>query len=109
MDSGQPGKEKGTYQGLDSCLTPLIPFIDPEVDFWTAPSRRENTSPNIAASICGCSWYLALNYMSIGQIAEARALILNGCFLQQCYNRPVEEVSQSLVLVRHKTHLKQFR
>jgi len=63
------------------------------VDFWTAPSRRENTSPNIAASICGCSWYLALNYMSIGQIVEARALILNGCFLQQCYNRPVDEIA----------------
>lgn len=47
--------------------------------------RVENTSPNIAASICGCSWYLALNYMTIGQVVEARALILNGCFLQQCY------------------------
>ena len=55
------------------------------VNYWTAPSRRENTSPNIAASICGCSWYLALNYMTIGKIVEARALILNGCFLQQCY------------------------
>ena len=31
------------------------------------------------------SWYLALNYMTIGKIVEARALILNDCFLQQCY------------------------
>ena len=55
------------------------------VEYWTRPSKIENTSPNIAASICGCSWYLALNYMSLGCIVEARALILNGCFLQQCY------------------------
>ena len=55
------------------------------VRYWTEPSRITNTSPNIAASICGCSWYLALNYMSIGRAVEARALILNGCFLQQCY------------------------
>ena len=55
------------------------------VDYWNNPVRVENTSPNIAASICGCSWYLALNYMTIGQVVEARALILNGCFLQQCY------------------------
>ena len=55
------------------------------VDYWTHPCRVEHTSPNIAASICGCSWYLALNYMNIGKVVEARALILNGCFLQQCY------------------------
>lgn len=37
--------------------------------------------------------------MSIGKITEARALTLNGCFLQQCYNKPIEEivaVSQSV-------------
>lgn len=55
------------------------------VEYWTAPHRIDNTSPNIAASICGCSWYLALNYMNIGCAVEARALVLNGCFLQQCY------------------------
>ena len=55
------------------------------VSYWTKPSQVDNTSPNIAASICGCSWYLALQYMSIGKIVEARALILNGCFLQQCF------------------------
>ena len=26
-------------------------------------------------------------------LAEARALTLNGCFLQQCYNTPIEEIS----------------
>mmetsp|Transcript_985 Transcript_985/g.2107 ORF Transcript_985/g.2107 Transcript_985/m.2107 type:complete len:644 (-) Transcript_985:238-2169(-) len=63
------------------------------VDFWSSPIRIESTYPNIAASICGCSWYLALNYMSICKIVEARALILNGCFLQQCYNKPIEEIA----------------
>jgi len=73
------------------------------VDFWTSsPARRENTSPQIAASICGCSWYLALNYMSIGEVVEARALILNGCFLQQCYNKPIEEIAEvSLSVTGH--------
>jgi len=64
------------------------------VQYWTTPSRIENTSPNIAASICGCSWYLALNYMSINKVVEARALILNGCFMQQCYNKPIDEIIQ---------------
>eukprot|EP00571_Detonula_confervacea_P009215 CAMPEP_0172320536 /NCGR_PEP_ID=MMETSP1058-20130122/40741_1 /TAXON_ID=83371 /ORGANISM="Detonula confervacea, Strain CCMP 353" /LENGTH=519 /DNA_ID=CAMNT_0013035817 /DNA_START=64 /DNA_END=1623 /DNA_ORIENTATION=- len=81
------------------------------VHFWTAPSRAENTSPNIAASICGCSWYLALNYMSIGKIVEARALTLNGCFLQQCYNTSIEEisaVSQSVSGEQFREHLPFF-
>lgn len=64
------------------------------VEYWTAPSRIGNTSPNIAASICGCSWYLALNYMQLGDIPAARALILNGCFLQQCYNLPIEDIAK---------------
>lgn len=63
------------------------------VEYWTAPSRIGNTSPSIAASICGCSWYLALSYMQLGDMPAARALILNGCFLQQCYNKPIEEIA----------------
>jgi DNA-nicking Smr family endonuclease len=31
--------------------------------------------------------------MSIGNVEEARALILTGCFLQQCYNMPIEEIA----------------
>jgi len=63
------------------------------VDFWRSPENIDSTSPNVAASICGCSWYLGLNYLSIGMLAEARALTLNGCFLQQCYNTPIEEIT----------------
>ena len=53
------------------------------VNYWR--TRPEATSKTIAASSCGCSWYLALNYMSIGKYSEARGLLLNGSFLQQCY------------------------
>jgi len=63
------------------------------VDFWRSPENIDSTSPNVAASICGCSWYLGMNYLSIGMLAEARALTLNGCFLQQCYNTPIEQIS----------------
>ena len=53
------------------------------VNYWR--TRPEASSKTIAASSCGCSWYLALNYMSIGKYPEARGLLLNGSFLQQCY------------------------
>jgi DNA-nicking Smr family endonuclease len=72
------------------------------VDYWSSPDHIHNTNQNIAASICGCSWYLALNYMFIRKVVEARALILNGCFLQQCYNKPIEEIVST---VRSNTNL----
>ena len=87
---------------FDHLNTNLKPFLttDPNtlnlkrfVGFWSCPENINSTSPNVAASICGCSWYLGLNYLSIGMLAEARALTLNGCFLQQCYNTPIEEIS----------------
>jgi hypothetical protein len=49
------------------------------------PQNEDNTSRNVAASICGCSWYLALHYMFLGKIAEAKGLILNAAFLQEVY------------------------
>jgi hypothetical protein len=61
------------------------------VGYWR--TRAEASSNQIAASSCGCSWYLALNYASIGKYAEARALTLNGCFLQQCYVSPFPSLS----------------
>ena len=50
------------------------------------PENVDNTSRNVAASICGCSWYLALHYMFLGRLAEAKGLILNAAFLQEVYN-----------------------
>lgn len=49
--------------------------------------------------------------MSIGRIVEARALTLNGCFLQQCYNKPIEDiaaVSQSLSGDQFREHVPFF-
>ena len=54
------------------------------LDFWTSPHQIECTGGKIAASMCGSSWYLALNYICIGKLMEAKALILNGAFLHQC-------------------------
>jgi DNA-nicking Smr family endonuclease len=93
------------YHFDQAALTGLKPFLlaDPSslnlkkfIDFWSSPENIDSTSPSVAASICGCSWYLALNYLSIGMLAEARALTLNGCFLQQCYNTPVDEIKSSI-------------
>lgn len=56
------------------------------VDFYSTQEQIENTSKNVAASICGCSWYLALQYMFLGKLSEAKALILNAAFLQEVYN-----------------------
>jgi len=67
------------------------------VEYWTAtPTREESTSPNIAASICGCSWYLAMNYMQLCDLEAARVLLLNGSFMQQCYNQPIEEIAKEV-------------
>ena len=74
----------GSHHNTSCCYIPEL-SLRKFVDYWTHPSRIENTNPNIAASVCGCSWFLALNYMTIGKVVEARALVLNGCFLQQCY------------------------
>ena len=56
------------------------------VAFYSSSEHEENTSRNVAASICGCSWYLSLHYMFLGQLAEAKGLILNAAFLQEVYN-----------------------
>lgn len=55
------------------------------VNFWCAPQRKETSlSGQVAASIMGSSYFLALNYTFIDKTVEARALILNGAFLRQC-------------------------
>mmetsp|Transcript_19636 Transcript_19636/g.32186 ORF Transcript_19636/g.32186 Transcript_19636/m.32186 type:complete len:538 (-) Transcript_19636:85-1698(-) len=87
------------FDHLNANLKPFL-LSDPNtlnlkrfVDFWSSPENIDSTSPNVAASICGCSLYLGMNYLSIGMLAEARALTLNGCFLQQCYNTPIAEIA----------------
>lgn len=60
--------------------------------FWSSPSVVEYTRGGIAGSVCGASWFIALNYMKLGKVAEARALTLNGAFLHQCYNTTIENI-----------------
>ena len=56
------------------------------VSFYSMPEHADNTTRNVAASICGCSWYLALHYMFLGKFQQAKGLILNAAFLQEVYN-----------------------
>lgn len=60
--------------------------------FWSCQSMIEYTRGGIAGSVCGASWFIALNYLKLGKVAEARALTLNGSFLHQCYNLPIEDI-----------------
>jgi len=53
--------------------------------FWSSPGVVEYTRGGIAGSVCGASWFIALNYLKLGRMSEARALTLNGSFLHQCY------------------------
>ena len=52
--------------------------------FWSRPSVRQYTLGGIAGSVCGASWFIALQYLKLGHVREARALALNGAFLHQC-------------------------
>eukprot|EP00581_Thalassiosira_minuscula_P009788 CAMPEP_0183709412 /NCGR_PEP_ID=MMETSP0737-20130205/5462_1 /TAXON_ID=385413 /ORGANISM="Thalassiosira miniscula, Strain CCMP1093" /LENGTH=533 /DNA_ID=CAMNT_0025937507 /DNA_START=209 /DNA_END=1810 /DNA_ORIENTATION=- len=62
--------------------------------FWSCPSVVEYTHGGIAGSVCGASWFIALNYLKLGQVREARALTLNGAFLHQCFNTPIETIAE---------------
>ena len=53
--------------------------------FWSRPSVKQYTLGGIAGSVCGASWFIALQYLKLGNVREARALTLNGAFLHQCF------------------------
>lgn len=53
------------------------------VNFWS--QHIEFTRGTVAGSMYGASWYLALVYLNRGEMDKARALTLNGAFLQECY------------------------
>lgn len=55
--------------------------------YWSAPGRRGHAVSDAASSLCGASLYLALIYIRMGRYGEARALVINGCFLHQCFIR----------------------
>ena len=52
--------------------------------FWSRPSVKQYTVGGIACSVCSASWFMALQYLKLGHVWEARALALYGAFLHQC-------------------------
>jgi hypothetical protein len=65
------------------------------------PEHADNTSRNVAASICGCSWYLALHYIFLSKMPEAKGLILNAAFLQEVYNVSYGRLASLCVCVKY--------
>ena len=54
------------------------------VAFWTLPMWREFARGTIALNLSDSSSLMALIYLKLGQVTEARALALNGAFIRQC-------------------------
>lgn len=71
------------------------------VNFYSMPEHADNTSRNVAASICGCSWYLALHYIFLSKMPEAKGLILNAAFLQEVYNVSYGRLASLCVCVKY--------
>ena len=90
----------------------LLETLDPPslhklAKFWSSPSVIEYTRNDIACDrntqvgshmvlefgrlgmswSCFSSWFIALNYLKLGKVQEARILTLNGSFLHQCFVR----------------------
>ena len=68
------------------------------VRFWSSPHMKQYTSGGMAGNICGTSWYIASQYLKIGMLPEARALTLNGGFMQQCLVSSIVHCNASICL-----------
>jgi len=66
--------------------------LDKLIKFWSSPQHVESTQGSLAGTICGAAWYLALVYMKLQKVKEARALTINGSFIHQCYNSSIEYI-----------------
>lgn len=67
--------------------------------FWSSPSMIECTrggAKGIVGMLCGASWFIALNYLKLGQHREASLLTLNGAFLHQCSISPIEKILEAV-------------
>lgn len=51
---------------------------------WSAPALRDFTRSERFAGYGGASWFLALGHLRLGMVPEARALALNGFYIEQC-------------------------
>lgn len=80
-----PSEAKKFILGAANCMFPLWKLVN----FWSLPPNIESTRGNLAGSICGAAWYLALVYLKQNRLNEARALTINGAFLHQCYKSSI--------------------
>ena len=87
-------------------------LIGPRLEGGATPSRtlhrgmpalynlfiKRNQSINkgfvFLSSLCGASLYLSLIYICMRRYGKARALLINGCFLHQCFvhNTPIDHI-----------------
>jgi DNA-nicking Smr family endonuclease len=66
------------------------------LQFWSGEEEHKRccTSDCIGDAMVGSSFYLALNYLRIGKLTEARAMVLNGYFLKQIQTVSMEQLAQ---------------
>ena len=53
--------------------------------FWSHSSLIEYTRGGVDGTVCGSSWFIATQYMKLGMLPEASALMINGSFLHECF------------------------
>ena len=53
------------------------------VEFWG--QYHPSMDRSVMKNVYDASWYLALHYVVRNELAMARSLTLNGCFLEECY------------------------
>jgi len=61
--------------------------------FWLSPMVVDYTrSVRLAGTVRDASFSIALNYLMLGKVQEARALTLNGSFILGCMDTPIETI-----------------
>jgi len=61
--------------------------------FWLSPMVVDYTrSVRLAGTVRDASFSIALNYLKLGKVQEARALTLNGSFILGCMDTPIETI-----------------
>jgi len=63
------------------------------IRFWSLPQHIKSTRGNIGNDTIAAFFHLALIYLKLHKVKEARALVLNGSFIHQCVNSSIEYVT----------------
>jgi len=80
------------------------------LEFWSLPQHIEYTRGKHGSCATGAAWHLALIYLEQNRVDEARALTINGSFIQQCLNSSIEHVRamcecDDIIVGRHLPHV----